>query len=178
MEGSEPEFLAVGTVQKPHGIRGELFVKVETDRPDAVFTVGRVLLLGDAGGKPAGGSLTVERARPFKGGFLLKVVGLASRTAEVEALRGASLLIPAADAAPLEEGEVFFHQLVGMKVVAGDEEVGTVRDVYEAPSGHLLSVARPGKKELMLPFVREMVRRVDVDARELEIDPPAGLLDL
>lgn len=178
MSGSEPEFLSVGTVQKPHGIRGELYVRMETDRPEAVFTAGRVLLLGDADGKPSGGSLTVERARPFKGGFLLKVAGLSSRTEEVEALRGSSLLIPAVDAAPLEEGEVFFHHLVGMKVVAGGETVGTVRDVYEAPSGHLLGVARPGKRELMLPFVREMVRRVDVDARELEIDPPAGLLDL
>ncbi len=178
MAGSEPEFLAVGTIQKPHGIRGELSVRVETDRPDAVFTAGRVLLLGDDEGNPSGGSITVERARPFKGGFLLKVAEIGSRTPEVEALRGRSLLIPAADAAPLDEGEVFFHQLVGMRVVAGGEEVGRVRDVYEAPSGHLLAVERRGKRELMLPFVREMIRRVDVDGRELEIDPPAGLLDL
>lgn len=178
MPGSEPQYLAVGTVQKPHGIRGELSVRVETDRPDAVFTPGRVLLLGDAAGVPDGGSLTVERARPFKGGFLLKVAGLSSRTPEVEALRGRSLLIPAADAAPLDEGEVFFHQLVGLRVVAGGEEVGRVRDVYEAPSGHLLAVERRGRKELMLPFVREMIRRVDVEGGELEIDPPAGLLEL
>lgn len=178
MAGSEPEYLAVGTVQKPHGIRGELSVKVETDRPDAVFTPGRVLLLGDAEGTPSGGTLTVERARPFKGGFLVKAAGLTSRTPEVEALRGRSLLIPAAEAAPLDEGEVFFHQLVGMRVVAGEEEVGTVADVYEAPSGHLLSVRRPGKKELMLPFVGEIVRRVDVEARVLEIEPPPGLLEL
>ncbi|HEX2190816.1 MAG TPA: ribosome maturation factor RimM [Longimicrobiaceae bacterium] len=178
MAGSEPEYLAVGTVQKPHGIRGELSVRVETDRPDAVFTPGRVLLLGDDAGIPDGGTLTVERARPFKGGFLLKAAGLSSRTPEVEALRGRTLLIPAAEAAPLDEGEVFFHHLVGMRVVAAGEEVGRVRDVYEAPSGHLLAVERRGRKELMLPFVREMVRRVDVEGRELEIDPPAGLLDL
>lgn len=179
MAGGEPEFLAVGTVQKPHGIRGELFVKVETDRPDAVFTAGRVLLLGDADGSPDGGSLTVERARPFKGGFLMKVTELGSRTPEVEALRGRSLLIPAADAAPLDEGEVFLHQLVGLRVVTSEgEEVGRVRDVYEAPSGHILAVQRRGRKELMLPFVAEMIRRVDVPAGELEIAPPAGLLEL
>ena len=178
MSGSETEYLAVGTVQKPHGIRGELSVRVETDRPDAVFQPGRVLLLGDASGRPDGGTLTVERARPFKGGFLLKAVGITSRTPEVDALRGRSLLIPASEAAPLDEGEVFFHDLVGMRVVAGGEEVGRVRDVYEAPSGHILAVERRGRKELMLPFVAEMIRRVDVEAGELEIDPPAGLLDL
>ena len=178
MPGSETEYLAVGTVQKPHGIRGELAVRVETDRPDAVFRPGRVLLLGDASGRPDGGTLTVERARPFKGGFLLRAVGFTSRTPEVDAMRGRSLLIPASEAAPLDEGEVFFHHLVGMRVLAGGEEVGRVRDVYEAPSGHLLAVERRGKKELMLPFVSEMIRRVDVEAREMEIDPPAGLLDL
>ncbi len=178
MSGSETEFLAVGTVQKPHGIRGELSIRVETDRPDAVFAPGRVLLLGDAAGKPDGGTLTVERARPFKGGFLLRAVGITSLTPEVEAMRGRSLLIPASEAAPLDEGEVFFHHLVGMRVVAGGEEVGRVRDVYETPSGHMLAVARHGKRELMLPFVAEMIRRVDVEGRELEIDPPAGLLDL
>ena len=178
MSGSETEFLAVGTIQKPHGIRGELSVRVETDRPDAVFTPGRVLLLGDAAGRPDGGSLTVERARPFKSGFLVRAAGITSLTPEVEAMRGRSLLIPASEAAPLGEGEVFFHHLVGMRVLAGEEEVGRVRDVYETPSGHMLAVERRGKRELMLPFVAEMIRRMDVEGRELEIDPPAGLLDL
>ncbi|HEX2094537.1 MAG TPA: ribosome maturation factor RimM [Longimicrobiaceae bacterium] len=178
MAGSEPEYLVVGTVQKPHGIRGELFVQVETDHPDAAFASGRVLHLADAAGAPSGRTLTVERARAFKGGLLLRAVGLSSRTPEVEALRGVSLLIPRSEAAPLDEGEVFYHQLLGMRVVAGGEEVGMVRDVYEAPSGHLLAVLRPGRAELMLPFVGEIIRRLDVEERVLEIDPPTGLLEL
>lgn len=178
MAADAAEYLAVGTVQKPHGIRGELFVKVETDRPTLVFTVGRVLRVAGADGTPAGPVLTVERARPFKGGILLKAAELTARSPELDELRGRSLLISRDEAAPLDEGEVFFHDLVGMRVVAGGEEVGTVADVYEYPSGHLLSVRRRGKAELMLPFVAEMIRRMDVAERVLEIDPPAGLLEL
>ncbi len=178
MAGDDAGYLVVGTVQKPHGIKGELYVRLETDRPEAVFAAGRVLLLADASGRPTGGSLTVERARAFKGGLLLKAAGLGGRTPEVEEMRGLSLLIPASEAAPLDEGEVFVHQLVGMRVVAGEEVVGTVHDVYEAPGGHLLAVRRPGRPELMLPFVAEMIRRLDVEGRTLEIDPPAGLLEL
>ena len=177
-DGEGGGYLIVGAVQKPHGIKGELFVRLETDRPEAVFRPGRVLLLGDAAGRPSGGALTIERARVFKGGMLVKVAEHTALNDEVNALRGRSLLIPRGEAAPLEEDEVFFHQLVGLRVEAGGQAVGTVREVYEAPSGYLLGVERAGAKELLVPFVREMVKRVDVAAGVLEIEAPAGLLEL
>ena len=178
MPGSAPEHLIVGTVQKPHGIKGELFVKLDTDRPEEVFRAGRILLLGDAEGKATGRTLTVERARVFKGGLLLDTVELSSRTAEVEGLRGHTLLISTAEAAPLDEGEVFLHDLVGMEVRAGEERVGTVRDVYDSPGGYLLAIQRPGKKEMMVPFVSVIVRDVDLEGRVVHLDPPPGLLEL
>lgn len=171
-------YLIVGGIYKPHGIRGELMVRLETDHPDAVFAPGRVLLLGDARGHPDGRSVTVERARPFKQGYLLKVAGITTRTAEVDAMRGASLLIPREEAAPLHEGEVFTHQLVGLCVVAGETQVGTVRDLYDAPGGQLLAVDRGRGRELLVPFVSALVRRIDVDAGVVELDAPDGLLEL
>jgi 16S rRNA processing protein RimM len=171
-------YLIVGGIQKPHGIRGELFVRVETDRPDEVFTPGRVLLLGDERGHPDGRTLTVDRARPFKGGLLMKVVGMTSRTAEVDALKGAQLLLLREELAPLKENEVYTHQLIGLRVVSDEGDVGTVRDLYDAPGGQLLGVDRPGRKELLIPFVKELVRRIDVEAGVLELNAPPGLLDL
>ena len=174
----ETGWLIVGAVQKPHGIKGELMVRLETDRPEAVFQPGRVLRLGDAAGRPGDGVLTVERARAFKGGYLLKVAEHTGRTDAIEALRGRSLLIPEGEAAPRAEDEVFYHQLVGLTVLSASEEVGTVREVYEAPSGVMLGVERKGRKELLLPFVRDWVRRIDVAGGVLEIEAPAGLLEL
>ena len=178
MAAGEDGFLIVGAVQKPHGIKGELFVRVETDHPQAVYGPGRVLLLGDARGMPSGGSLTVERARAFKGGLLLKTAEHAGRDAGLEGLRGASLLIPAGEAAPLAEDETFVHQLIGLRVHADGQEVGVVDDVYEMAAGWYLGVRRPGRKELLVPFVREMVRRVDPGEGVLELVPPPGLLEL
>lgn len=172
------EYLVVGTVQKPHGIRGELAVRAETDRPDTAFAAGRTLTIGDAKGRPVGGTLQVERARPFKAGVLLKVRELTSLGPEAEALRGRTLLLTADQVAPLEEDEVFVHELVGMEVRAGEQVVGRVRDVYEGPAGHLLAVQRSGRGELIVPFVAALVTRVDRDARVVEIDPPEGLLEL
>jgi 16S rRNA processing protein RimM len=178
MGAPEAEYLIVGTIRKPHGIRGELMVQVETDRPTAVFRPGSVLRLGDSTGKPGERTLTVERARPFKDGVLLKAAEHSRLDASLEALRGATLLISRGDAGPLEEDEVFVHELVGMRVLAGGAELGRVGELYEAPHGLLLGVRRPQGKELLVPFVREMVRRVDREARTVEIEAPAGLLDL
>ncbi len=178
MAGTEPALLIVGAIAKPHGIRGEMSVRVETDHPDAVFRPGRVLQLGDADGKPTGGALTVERARPFKGGLLLKVAEHPGRTDALDALRGSTLLAEVSALAALEEDEVFLHQLIGLRVIADGAEVGRVREVYDAPSGTLLGVQRAGRRELLVPFVRDMLKRIDVAEGVLELDAPPGLLEL
>lgn len=177
-EGAGAEYLIVGTVRKPHGVRGEVFVWLETDHPEHVFRSGRLLLLGNADGVPTGGTLVVERFRPFKEGGLLKAKEHAVRTEALEALRGQTLLIPREEAAPLAENEVFYHQLPGMRVQSDGQEVGEVREVFEGAAADLLAVSRKGKRDLLIPFVREMVRRIDVEEGVLEMELPEGLLEL
>jgi 16S rRNA processing protein RimM len=153
-------------------------VRLETDRPDAVFTPGRVLRLGNPQGRLVEGTLTVERSRPFKAGVLLKTREHGGRSEAQDALRGATLLMERSEAAPLDDDEVFYHELVGMRVTAAGEAVGVVRGWYESPAGFLLEVRAAGGRDLLIPFVRSMVTRVDRAGRVLEIEAPAGLLDL
>lgn len=174
----EAGFLVVGTVRRPHGIRGELVVGLETDRPRAVFRPGRALLLGDGAGRPVGGALTVEKARPFKDGLLLKVVEHTGRSAELEALRGRSLLIPVTEAAPAGDDEVHYRDLVGMTMTVEGQPIGRVRRVAETPAGELLEVERPGRRDLLVPFVKEWVRAIDREGATLDLVPPEGLLEL
>lgn len=172
---SGADLLVVGRVQKPHGVRGEFAVTLETDRPAEVFRAGRVLWVGG----PDGQRLTVERARPFKAGLLVKTAEHSSRTDATDALRGQDLLIPRAEAPPLADGEVWTHELVGMAVFAGTDRVGSVREVYDAPAGgHLLAIARPDRADLLVPFVADLVCRVDRERREVELEPREGLLEL
>ena len=118
----EPERLVVGHVAKPHGNHGELFVWPLTDRPEEVFAPGRKLLLGDEKGAVDGAArvLVVESTRAFKRGLLVQVAGIDTRSA-AEALSRRYLLAPLAALGPLEDGEVFYHQLLGASVetVAG-----------------------------------------------------------
>lgn len=175
--GGGTGFLVVGTVRKPHGVKGELQVTLDTDRPKQVFRTGSTLALGDRRGRPTGRSVVVQRTRPFKDGLLVLLEGCDDRDA-ADALRETTFLIPVDAAAPADADEVPYHLLIGSVVIAGDDRVGTVREILEIGEGLLLVIQRPRGKELLVPFVKEMVRSVDRERREVVIEPPEGLLEL
>ena len=176
----EPAYLVVGHVTKPHGTRGELLVWPLTDRPGTVFAAGSELLAGDSEGRAGEGArrVVVAASRPFRKGLLVKLEGADDRSA-AEALVGRYLLAAAAALEPLEEGEVYYHQLLGAAVELVDgRPVGTVREVYETAPADLLEVTTDGGRLVLIPFTRQIVKRVDVAAGRIVIDPPAGLLEL
>jgi 16S rRNA processing protein RimM len=175
-----PELAIVGRVRKAHGIHGELVIEPLTNAPDAVFAPGRRVFAGTVHGDPAanGRELVVQESRPFKGGgWIVAFDRIADRT-EAELWRERYLLAPVAELAPVEEGEVYIHDLFGLSVVrAGSlDPVGEVTDVYELPQGVMLDVRRP-TGSVLIPFRGEVVTRVDLAERRLEIDPPEGLLE-
>ncbi len=175
-----PERLVVGHITKPHGTRGELHVWLLTDRPDEVFAPGRELLLGDEEGAADADApvLTVEGAREFKRGLLLKLAGVDTRT-EAEALARRYLLVPLAALGPRAEGEVFYHELLGAAVETVEgRPVGRVREVYELEPAHMLEVEDPDGKRRLIPFTERVVRAVDPATKRVVIDPPEGLLEL
>jgi 16S rRNA processing protein RimM len=101
---------------------------------------------------------------------ILRLAGVASREA-IEALRGAPLLVARADLPPLEEDEIWAHDLEGCEVVDGARPVGAVRRLIGLPSCEVLEVERPGVAELLLvPMVRDAVRSIDVQARRVDVD--------
>lgn len=174
----EGTYLVVATIRRPHGIKGELALTLETDRPTLVFRKGRQLLLGDDRGRPVGGVLTVERARRVPDGMLLRAVEFAARTPELEALRGRSLLISAREAAPADADELHYRDLLQAQVLVGDTPLGTIAGITETAAGELLIVRRQAGGELYIPLVRDWIRSFDPAGRRLVIEPPEGLLEL
>lgn len=167
--------LVVGRVVRPHGVRGELVCQVRTDEPEERFAPGTVLATdpGDAG------PLTIESVRWNQGRALLFVSGVADRDS-AEALRGVLLCVDSDDVpSPADPDEYRDHDLVGLAVVhQSGETVGEVMRVEHAPAHDMLVVARPHAKPAMIPFIREMVSAVDLDAARVVVDLPDGLLDL
>lgn len=172
-----PTPIIVGRIRKAHGVRGDVVVEPLTDDPDEVFSAGRRLLAGTAAGDVArdGQELHLVAAYPFKGGFIARFAEIADRTV-AETWRDRFLLAPANELASLGEGEVYVHDLLGMRVeLESGAIVGSVSGTYELPQGLTLDVARE-QGSVMIPYDR-IVTSVDLERRVIRIDPPAGLLD-
>ena len=174
-----PEFAIVGRIRKAHGIRGEVVVEPITDEPDAVFAPGRRVFAGTANGDRArdGSELSVAQVRPFKEGLIVRFEQIADRNA-AELWRDRYLLLPLSELTPPSEGEVYIHDLVGMRVtLVSGQALGTVTEVYELPQGLALDVARETGGSVVLPFNDDVVKRVHAADRIVEVDPPDGMLD-
>jgi 16S rRNA processing protein RimM len=168
--------IVVARLLKAHGLDGEILASIDTGDPDLVFAPGREFGFAEnAAGPPR--SLTLETARPHKGGYLLRFREIESREA-VEAVRGREITVPPEALRPLEENEFFLHDLVGLEAWReGGEKIGAVIEVYELGGQILLGVEMQGHERLV-PFRPELVRSVDRESGRVWIDPPPGLLEL
>ncbi len=169
--------LVVARVRRPHGVRGEVLITIDTDRPEWVFVDGQTLMLGDGKGEPLGHGMTIRQFRPTPTGAIVRFEGVGAREA-AERLRGHTLLIRRDQSAPAEEDEIHYQDLIGMSVSGRDGEIGRVEDLLELPVGEVLVVRSPEGREILLPFVREIVVGVDAEARRVNVELPEGILDL
>jgi 16S rRNA processing protein RimM len=168
--------LLVGRVAKAHGIAGELAVDIHTDSPDERFALGAVLSarLRDRSVR----LVTVSSVRAHSGRLLVRFDEVLDRTA-AETLRGAQLLVDAAELPPSDDPDAFYdHELEGLAAVLADgTKIGTVREIARSPGGELLVVDLTEGTEALVPFVRQIVPEVDVAGGRVVLDPPEGLLN-
>ncbi len=165
--------LQVARIGKPHGIRGEVTVQVQTDNPEERFTPGTEIIVVDGPVK----TLTVKNARWNKTILLLSFKEIADRN-QAETLRGARLEIDVSDAPEDDSDEWYEHELLDLKVMLDGQQVGIITGLRTNPAQDLLVFEDNEGEEIYLPFVDEFVPEIDPEAGIVRITPPAGLLTL
>jgi 16S rRNA processing protein RimM len=170
--------LMVGRVVKAHGTSGEIVVEIRTDDPESRFAPGASL----RGKPPAGGAdrhYAVESAREHSGRLLLRLSGITDRDS-ADALRGVVFFVDSAELPPIEDPDEFYdYQLEGLRVrTVEGRDVGIVAEVLHTAAGELLAVRAEAGADVLVPFVSAIVTSVSLPDRTIEIDPPAGLLEL
>lgn len=155
---STDDLLEVGRVAKAHGIRGEVFVTLTTDRLERVQP-GAVL-------QSARGPFTVVASRPHQHGWIVQLDGVETRNG-AEDLRGTVLLAERLD----DPDTVWVHELIGSRVVdVHGNALGEVASVEDNPAADLLVLDGGGL--IPMNFV------VSTDGGVVTVDIPDGLLDL
>jgi 16S rRNA processing protein RimM len=171
----EPRFVAVGRIVRTHGIRGavKVFTYGETLRglgPGVVLTVCRSAAGGDS-------TLTAVDAKPH-GKLLMMRFEELHDIDEAQSLVGSDLYLAEDQLAPLEEGEYYHYQLIGLSVVTTrGKPVGTLKSIMEAGSHDVYVIDHEGR-EALIPAVEAFIREVDLEGRRMVIDPPEGLIDV
>ena len=170
-----PETVAVGRVLRPHGVRGEVVVEVLSDVPDRFRKGSR--LLGVREGAPATpATLIVASSRPHKTGAVVRFEGFADPD-QAAVLRGLDLEVPRAEVPKAPAGTYYQYELLGCLCRDGDTELGRVVEVVEDGGGLMLIVAGEGRR-VPVPFVKEFLRRVDVEVGEIDLALPPGFLEV
>lgn len=162
----------IGRVVAVFGVQGQVKVKAITDKPDHLRRHIRTVYLGSALQPYPLGKVFMH-----KPGLLVMSFGGVTTREAAEELVGNDLYIPEAEAAPLEEGEYYLHQLYGLKVVVIDgAEIGEVREILETGANDVLVVSRKGQSDALIPMIRDVVQEIDFDGGRILITPLEGLL--
>ena len=172
MESStEPRFLVIGKILRAHGVRGEVRVLPHTDNPKR-FSWLEEVYVGERDPKP----IAIEGVRFHKELVLLKLVGYDFRD-QTDTLKGEMLLVPMENAIPLEDGEYYLFQLLGLDVYTDeDQHLGVLKDVIETGANNVFVVNGEGKKDILLPDTKEVVTEIDFDNGRLTVHLLPGLL--
>ena len=172
----EPRYLAIGRILRPHGVHGELRAEILTDYPDHVQILARrsrTLYIGK-GHQP----FTLTGVRLHQNAMLLTFKECTTRD-EADALRGALVEIPMEDAVPLEEGEYYHFQLIGMRVETEEgNTLGDIVDVFTAPGANDVFVVHGSRGEILIPAIEDVIINLDVETGRVVIRPLPGLLDV
>jgi len=165
----DDDWLQLGTLTAPWGIRGE--VKVQLDTDSAVLKrVSRVYLGAERR------AVEVERAEQRGRFHTLKLRGVETVEA-ADALRGAVAAIPRSEAPTLPTGHYYVTDILGLDAVTTDgRTLGPVVDVLTTAANDVY-VVRGERGEILIPAIRDVVVALDPAAGILRIEPLPGLLD-
>jgi 16S rRNA processing protein RimM len=172
---TKPDYLLLGEILRPHGIRGELRLKILTDYPERVARMKTVYVGSDANQADAT-PYSVESARLHKQFLLLTLTEIQDRS-EAEMLRGQFVMVDIDNAVPLEDDEIYLYQLIGLTVkTESGEELGEIKDVIETGANDVYVISSNKYGEVLIPAHDETIIEIDTDAEIVTVKLPDGLL--
>lgn len=170
--------LRVGRLVKAHGLKGAIKLELYTDSPDQRFKPGQVLELQvPESSEWFGKTVTVSELRFYNQSPVLFLEGIDDRSKAETLIKAILLIETEADQLPEEPEAWYDHQLVGLRAMVGQEQVGTVARVDHLPAQDLLAIDTP-KGEVLVPFVKQIVPEVNVATGQVSLTPPDGLFEL
>jgi len=162
-------YILLGEVGRPFGIKGEIRVHPYNPFSETFESVKYLWLCSPAGELK---KFQIQQIRPHQNSFVVRLKEIPDRT-EAEAIRGWQVLVEKEQLAKCREGEFYWFELIGLKVVLeSGEEFGQVIRLEETNpglGGNDLLVIKSECREIMIPFTESAVKKVDLERGEIVI---------
>ncbi|QGG56680.1 ribosome maturation factor RimM [Paenibacillus sp. B01] len=169
------QWFTVGEIANTHGIRGELKIVPHTDFAERRFAPGSKLSI-QKDGQQGAVLVEVQNARSHKNVYIVKLKGY-EHINDVEKFKGSLLKISAEQRDALDEGEFYYSDIIGSEVVTEDgERLGVVTEILRPGANDVWVVELESGKELLLPYIDDVVRKVNVRAKQITVRLLEGLL--
>ncbi len=167
-----PDLYIVARILRPHGRRGEVVVRPLTDHIETLTGAANVYL-----GLDSDTPVAVQKVRLHKGNPLIKLEGIEDMSRALE-LKGVEICLPREELVPLEEGEFFLYDLVGLMVLSSDgAEVGPVDGIVDTGGPPLLEGKLGSGKQFLVPFSPGTIDEVDLEGGTIRLADLPGLVD-
>lgn len=167
MESAEAEFVTIGQILAPWGVKGKLKVKVVTDFPQRFAPAAKVYVNRQP--------MTIDSAEWHKSQVIIKFNQI-DTVAAAQRLQGQPIEIHRSQLYPLPEGQYYHFQLIGLEVwTIQGELLGNVTEILAAASNdnYVVSGARG---EILIPAIEDVVKSIDLERGRITIEPIEGLL--
>jgi 16S rRNA processing protein RimM len=170
---SSEDLFDLGFVEKAHGLSGDVKVSIDSDDPGYYQKMESVYIRKKDGPIP----FFVESIQITGNKAIIKFEGVDSRE-EAEELKSGTLMLPVSMLPVLQDDQYYYHDLIGCEILDDDRgSIGNVQDVLEMPADPLLVAIHKGK-EVLIPLNEHIVKNVNVRERYLNVNLPAGLLEI
>jgi 16S rRNA processing protein RimM len=169
--------IVLGEIVGPHGLRGEVRVRVVADSADPLLEA-EALWVGADPGDPEARRLPVAEAGSGRGGEVrIRFEGFRTREAVAE-LAGLLAMVSPAQLPALPPGEFYWYELIGCRVESETgASAGTVREIWETGAHDVLVVVDEAGVRRLVPTAAELMKHVDLEEGRIVVSDLPGLLE-
>lgn len=166
------DYFEIGHISNTHGLKGELKVRPFTQEKKRYEELKKILI----NIKDEFKEFEIEHVRYQKDIILLKLKDV-DDIDTAEKLKNHYISISRNNAKLLDENEFFIADLIGLDVFENDILIGSLADVFTAGASDVYVIKRNGKKDLLLPALKSIIKKIDVVNNRIDVVIPRGLDD-
>ena len=169
---NRPEYIVVGRFGRPRGVSGEIFVNVLTDNPERFGGPGMFWIETENGWT----EIDIVSVKFVSGRPAVRLRGI-DNSGQARRLTNSFLYIKGSDLDKAPEGSYYYFDLIDCEVVdTHGRELGKIVEVEPYPASDIWVIEKEGRK-IMFPAVAQFIKKVDIENKLIELDPPEGIFD-